>query len=54
MIQHAVVLRCLVQYIVKAAHSLIDGVHHAVRPLHRPVREETGVVKRFVRKITDH
>ena len=53
-IDHAALLRRLIQNIVEPAHRLVDGIHHAVRPLHRPIRQKGSVVERPVRKSPDH
>ena len=53
-VDHPALLRRFVQHIVKPAHRLIDGVHHAVRPLRCPVCQRISIVKRPVRKIPDH
>ena len=54
MVNYTAVLCRLIQHIIKTAHRLTDRIHHAVRPLYRPVRQRVGVIKRPVREIPDH
>ena len=54
LVNKTAVFACLIHDIIHAAHQVIGGTDHAVRPLYRPVSQHSGVVQRFIHKILYH